>query len=128
MHVSSRYRGDDSWGRQPQWLRSALEQFFKLALLTTEQGAATSIAAATDPAYESGLDGSAAGLYLSPYRTLRSWTIPFDVHGPFAGAQICEPNPAVRDQTACTALWDQLCNHEQLRHHLPAANVGVNHD
>jgi NAD(P)-dependent dehydrogenase (short-subunit alcohol dehydrogenase family) len=102
------YRGDDSWGERAHWQRSLLQWCFRHFFLSTEQGAATSVSAATDPSW---VDGEGGGRppdaqYLSPYRTPATRPMPFELHGPFAGARLCLPHAAVLDGTQGAALWE----------------------
>lgn len=106
------------------WYRGQLSQrvedcvvrpVFSRLFLTSAQGAAPSVAAASDPAY----DCAPAGLYLCPYRTPRGWPMPFELHGPFAGPQPCTPHVAVTDARAGAALWEATCS--ALRDWLPPA-------
>jgi retinol dehydrogenase-12 len=82
------------------WFRPFMRWFF----LTTEQGAATSVAAAT--AAEVG------GAYLSPYRApacaqrAGGWlALLFDALGPFRGAAPMLPTPLAVDEKAAESLW-----------------------
>jgi len=101
------YRGDDSWGSRAHWQRSLLQHVFRRVFLTTTQGAATSISAATAPEWED-CRAEDNPLYLSPYRSPPNRPMPFDLHGPFAGAHRCRPHEAVLDAAEGRALWDGL--------------------
>ena len=102
-------------GQIPGWLEPIVAVVFRRVFLTSAQGAACSVAAATDPA----LAGS-TGLYLCPYRVYRcvprawGWAhrlvcLLCDVGFPFTsfvGASPCPPLPAVTDPTEGTRLWE----------------------
>jgi len=116
------YRGDASWGRRPAWQRTLLEIAFRSTFLTTAQGAATSISAVTEAAWEQRppYDGAGA-LYLAPYRTPAAMPMPFELHGPFAGARPCTPHPAVGDAPEGRSLWEGLVADARVRPLLGAA-------
>jgi retinol dehydrogenase-12 len=90
------YRGQLTW-----WQEAFIKRLFHFAFLTSEQGAACSVAAATDPQYGSVVE---PGLYLCPYRTL-GLPILFELHGPFAGARRCQPKSCVVDEEVGRSLW-----------------------
>ena len=98
----------DIWyrGQLPRWLETcAVRPLFSRLFLTAAQGAACSVAAASHAAYAP--PGAVPpGLYLSPYRSPRRLPMPFDLWGPFAGAQRCTPHPPVTDAAAGAALWE----------------------
>ena len=75
---------------------------FTTLFLTSKQGAATSVAAASDP----DLQSAPPGTYLCPYRTPSRMPMPFELHGPYAGARRCTPHPAVDSPAAGRALWE----------------------
>ena len=91
------------------WFRPLM----RLCFLTTEQGCATSVAAAT--AAEVGgvrLDAPGALFYLSPYAAPQwaqragGWCgLLFDLIGPFRGAQVVRPTPLSGDEKAAEGLW-----------------------
>ena len=115
------YRGDASWGRRPAWQRTLLEIAFRSAFLTTAQGAATSISAVTEAAWERPPSDGAGALYLAPYRTPAAMPMPFELHGPFAGARPCTPHPAVGDASEGRSLWEGLVADARIRPLLGAA-------
>ena len=91
-------------GQLPVWLETcAVRPFFSAFFLSTKQGASCSVAAATDPRFDSLV---APGCYLCPYRTLERLPMPFELHGPFAGAKACTPHKAANDATAGRELWE----------------------
>ena len=94
-------------GQLSGWQESFVKPTFRALFLTSEQGAATSLAAATDPAFAT----AEAGVYLSPYRSPQTTPMPFDLYGPFAGARRCMPHPSVRDTCAGTELWRVASEH-----------------
>ena len=114
------YRGDASWGETPAWQRSLLGWLFRSAFLTTEQGAATSVSAATDPAWARGEDGPPGPQYLCPYRTPEAAPMPLELHGPFAGPRLCTPHDAVLDPAEGKALWDGLSADARVSAFLPS--------
>lgn len=84
---------------------SAVRLLFGASFLTAQQGAATSLAAATDPALDGAGAGGGAPLYLAPYRTPAAMPLPFELHGPFAGPRPCTPHAAAADPTVGATLW-----------------------
>ena len=93
------YRGQLSAPLETYAIRPLLSSLF----LTSEQGAACSVAAASEARF----GDVAPGTYLCPYRTPASCAMPFELHGPFAGPRECTPHAAVADIDAGTALWEQ---------------------
>jgi len=86
----------------------ALRALFTVSFLTPAQGAATSVAAATDDTYAQVAPAEQGAYYLAPYWSPRGAPLPFELHGPFAGPQLCTPHPAVGDPAAGEALWADL--------------------
>ena len=86
----------DIWRNWPVCLRP----LFRVVFLTTAQGAACSIHAATTG------DVAAADedVYFSPYRVFRGIGA-FDTLGPFAGPQRALPSPLARDRAVASDLW-----------------------
>lgn len=99
----------DIWYRSQlsNWQEAIVKPVFSSLFLTSSQGSACSIAAVADPRYET----PNPGLYLCPYRTPWRMPMPFELHGPFAGARECRPHPAVLDAAAGQALWDTTSAH-----------------
>lgn len=90
-------------GDLPRWQERFVSGAFRLIFLTAEQGAATSISAATEAQWAATDD---VVTYLCPYWTPWSTPMPFELHGPFAGARRCQPHPLVFDSTVGAELWD----------------------
>lgn len=95
----------DIWyrGQLGPWAESIARLVFGILFLTSAQGAATSIDAATNADYEGTL-----GVYLAPY-----WPMPLlgayaELHGPFAGSRVWEPDGKMRNAAAARALWKTL--------------------
>lgn len=101
------YRAE-AWGAQPTWLQTAQSLLFASTFLTTAQGACTSISAATEARWRGGEAPDGSPLYLCPYRTPFAWPMPFELHGPFAGARCCRPRAEVLDRKLCGELWDGM--------------------
>jgi NAD(P)-dependent dehydrogenase (short-subunit alcohol dehydrogenase family) len=94
----------DIWYRSQlnDWQEAVVKPTFRMIFLTSEQGSACSMAAATDPQYED----APPGTYLCPYRTPWRLPMPFELHGPFAGPHVCRPHGAVLDEEAGKGLWE----------------------
>lgn len=107
------YRGQLSRGVQEYLVRPVFSALF----LTSAQGAACSVAAATDSRFAE----PPVGLYLCPYRTPTAAPSLFELHGPFAGACECRPHPAVLDEALGRSLWEVTREHLQER--LPNVQV-----
>ena len=110
----------DIWYRrqQPHFVQEYLVRpAFSLLFLTSAQGAACSIAAATDERYSTPV----IGRYLCPYRTPNLSPWPFELHGPFAGARECRPVNAVLDEETGRRLWEQTLTY--LRERLPERRI-----
>lgn len=99
----------DIWyrGTLASWQESIVRPLFRAVFLTSQQGSACSVAAATEARFEA----PTVGVYLCPYRTPRSRPMPFELHGPFAGPRLCQPHPATLDEGAGKSLWEVTSEH-----------------
>jgi NAD(P)-dependent dehydrogenase (short-subunit alcohol dehydrogenase family) len=100
----------DIWRTFPPWLLCVARPFCSLFFLNTQQGSATSVAAAS--AREPGGRRMAPGdlLYLTPYR-IPTWggervQLLFDSLGPFAGARVAPSTALSHDLASAAALWE----------------------
>uniref|UniRef100_A0A7S4C3A4 Protochlorophyllide reductase n=1 Tax=Chrysotila carterae TaxID=13221 RepID=A0A7S4C3A4_CHRCT len=120
-------------GQQPPWQARLLRALFRCVFLSPAQGATPIVSAATATEWDAqapkvkqktATATAAAGaelplrpndamesLYLCPYRTPTHCPMPWELHGPFAGARACSPHPLVRDAGACARLWEMTCIH-----------------
>lgn len=90
-------------GQLPRWCEAVIRPIFRLLFLTSEQGSATSVAAATDPRFAA---PTSTPTYLSPYYSFSYLPILGDLLGPFAGPRPCQPVPIVADPEAGRLLWE----------------------
>lgn len=96
-----------------------LRPLFGALMLTPEQGCATSVAAALWPLGSLVAARGGARLclcpYVAPYVVPAAAPLPFELHGPFAGARPCAPAAAALDVRAAAELW-ALCAEEAAEH------------
>jgi retinol dehydrogenase-12 len=101
----------DIWRNFPAWYLAVARPLMACLFLPTTRGAATSIAAAADPALGGRPVGAGELLYLSPYR-VPAWAgggavaTAFDAMGPFAGARRARAAAWAYDAASAAALWD----------------------
>ncbi len=100
----------DIWRTFPRWCMCFARPLMNLLFLTTSQGAATSIEAATSPRPGGWRLEPGDRVYLTPY-SIPSWaTNPtlatlFDSLGPFRGARFAASSPISFDPASASALW-----------------------
>eukprot|EP00929_Paragymnodinium_shiwhaense_P087710 TRINITY_DN47849_c0_g1_i1.p1 TRINITY_DN47849_c0_g1~~TRINITY_DN47849_c0_g1_i1.p1 ORF type:complete len:402 (-),score=81.68 TRINITY_DN47849_c0_g1_i1:69-1274(-) len=92
----------DIWRSTPKWVMPAYDALMRFMFLSTQQGCATSVAAAAAP--ESLVPKDA--LYLTPYRPWLGLSLPFDLLGPFAGgANVATPHMPRNERLEAAKLW-----------------------
>lgn len=100
----------DIWRTMPSSCMCWFRTFQSLFFLNTAQGAATSVAAATQRDFAGKPLGAGELLYLTPYRIPASWggewgRLLADSLGPFAGARPGLSTPMSRDPVLAAQLW-----------------------
>jgi NAD(P)-dependent dehydrogenase (short-subunit alcohol dehydrogenase family) len=88
----------DIWRYLKGFQKTMMQVYSKTVLLTTEQGCATSVYAATEKL-------PAGPVYYSPYRVYDCCAVGWDYIGPFAGPRQCHSSPLSHDTKEAAKLW-----------------------